>query len=108
MKPREYYLEYVMRIVRAAEAIGAPENPIIVVAKLIKQTGLELKLSTLEKLYLELEEKVKEQHRLRREDLEKCGYDDDSILVLILIGAIMEISLDLDEKYPDVDTEVEI
>ena len=108
MKPREYYLEYVMRIVRAAEAIGVPENPIIVVAKLIKQTGLELKLSTLEKLYLELEEKVKEQHRLRREDLEKYGYDDDSILVLILIGAIMEISLDLDEKYPDVDTEVEI
>ena len=108
MKPREYYLEYVTRIVRAAEAIGAPENPITVVAKLIKQTGTELKLSTLEKLYLELQDKIKEQHRWRREDLEKCGYDNDSILVLILIGAIMEISLDLDEKYPDVSTETEV
>ena len=102
-KPREYYIEFVRRIVRIAENLGTPENPIIVTAKILLQTGPELKDSTLVNLYKSLCEHIEQQHRLRREDLEKLGYDDDSVSVLIFIGAIMEIILDLDEKYPNIE-----
>lgn len=108
MKPKEYYLEFNTRVLRAAKVMQVPENPITVMFRIANQTGMDLTLEGLQKIFKKLDECIDREHRLREEDLIALGYDRDSVLMLTFIGAITEIRIDLNIKYPDVDTETEI
>lgn len=108
MKPREYYLEFITRILRVAEIMQVPENPITVMIKITNQTGMDLKIEGLQRVFETLEECINRERNLREEDLIFSGYDKDTVLILTFIGAIIEIKIDLNDRYPDVGTETEI